>query len=296
VPQETKNSLHPTGIGYVVIPFDLDRSKYISTCYRRERISIQLDDGGSIVQNCYISKNLLSQLSFPKEADKLGSAVSFIVPKFHNIPIIVGVLSRPGETQLLDENIHKRVVKSDAGVVSISMNPKGGLFVSVDSNFENQGNVYIDLKAKNNSSKFNVSCQGDINIYSEGNTSLEVIKSLHLIKSEVNKGVKNIHSKIEFTEEGILIEDKFKNKIKFTKEGKIFFDDGSSPVVKGDELQSQLIKMKATLDAFIDMYLQTVTTIIADSGVSAKALMETAMGLTRKENFQDINSDRIFIK
>lgn len=294
--QETKNSLYPAGIGYILIPSGVDRNKYISSCYRKERISIQLDDGGTVIKNCYISKNLLSQLSFPKEVNKLGSAVSFIVPKFHNIPIIVGVLSRPGETQLLDENVHKRVIKSDAGVVSVTMKPEGGLFVSVDSNFENEGNIYVDLKAKNNSSKFNVNCQGDINIYSEGETSLEVIKNVSIIRSDINKGSKTLHSKVEFSEDGILIEDKFKNKIKLNKEGKIFFHEGSSPITKGDELQSQLIKMKATLDTFIDVYLNTVTTIAGDSGVSAKALMESAMSLQRKEDFLKINSDRIFIK
>ena len=294
--QGISNSNYSTGIGYITIPVNVDRKRYVSSCYRKERVSIQLDDGGSVLKDCYVSKDLLSSLKFPKTNDKLGSCVAFIVPKYHDIPIIVGVINRPGENDLLDEHIYKKVISSDVGVVSVEMKPEGGIFINVDSAFENEGNIYVLVKSKNNTSKLDVKCFGDINIYAEGKTTLETLKDVNLKKIEVDKGINKIVSEIILSEEGFVYSDKFENKIECTSDGKIIHHEGSSPVVKGDELLFQLQKMKMTLDSFIETYLTTVTTIVGDAGISAKATMEAAMLNVREEDFSKINSEKSFIK
>lgn len=294
--QGISNPNYSTGIGYITIPVNVDRKRYVSSCYRKERVSIQLDDGGSVLKDCYVSKDLLSSLKFPKTNDKLGSCVAFIVPKYHDIPIIVGVINRPGENDLLDEHIYKKVISSDVGVVSVEMKPEGGIFINVDSAFENEGNIYVLVKSKNNTSKLDVKCFGDINIYAEGKTTLETLKDVNLKKIEVDKGINKIVSEIILSEEGFIYSDKFENKIECTSDGKIIHHEGSSPVVKGDELLFQLQKMKMTLDSFIETYLTTVTTIVGDAGISAKAAMEAAMLNVREEDFSKINSEKSFIK
>lgn len=294
--QEVKNKKYAVGIGYVAIPFGSDRNKYVETCFRRERIAIQLDAGGSVIQNCYVDKSVLKEISFPETNETLGSPVAYIVPEFNDMPIIVAVISRPGETQLLSENVYKKTVVSKAGVVSLEMNPDGGLFINVDSIFEGRNNFLITLKSKYNDAKFDVKCAGDINLYSEGDISLELIKNVYLKKIDVNEGVKVDNASISLTDDGFKYEDKYGNKITCNTEGKIKFHDGKSPMVKGDELKDQLIKMKNTLDTFIETYLASVTTIDSDSGVSAKIAMELAMQAVRNEDFSKINSSKSFIK
>lgn len=290
-----RNVNYSSGVGYLTIPQGADRRKYVSTCYRKERISIQLEDGGTVIKDCYISKNLLSELQFPKSENELGSAVAFIVPELHDIPIIVAVVSRPGDTQLLNENVFKRVVSSPAGTVSVEMNPEGGLFVNVNSEFEDEANIFITLKSKNNKAKFDVKCFGDMNIYSEGEIALETLKTMNLKLSEVINGIKSIHTKIMSTSDGLVVEDKHKNKIKLNNDGRIILHDGRSPVVKGDVLQAQLGFMKQTMDAFIDTYLTTISAVGA-GGPAALATMQEALFLVRNENFDNINSKNLVIK
>jgi hypothetical protein len=289
------NPSYPVGIGYVCIPFDADRKKYVSTCFRKERVAIQLDDGGTVIKNCYISKSLLSEVVFPEVFDKLGSAVSFIVPTNHDIPIIVGVISRPGDNQLLDEHEYQKIISSDMGVVSLTMKPDGGIFLDVDSDFENKGNFKVTLRSKNNTAKFDVSCFGDINLYSEGKVSLEALKSCQIRLTEVLQGIKQNQAQIMMSEEGFTYEDKFKNKITCDIKGKITLHEGTSPAVKGDELAKQLVLMKSTIDSFIDIYLQTISTVGA-GGPAAKTIMEVGMALVRKEDFSSINSKHLLIK
>ena len=81
--ENIENYNYPVGFGYITIPYDVDRDLYIKTCYRKERVAIQLDDGGGIIRNCYVGKTAMQNIEFPENFDKLGSGVFFIVPKFN---------------------------------------------------------------------------------------------------------------------------------------------------------------------------------------------------------------------
>lgn len=280
-------------IGYVVIPSNIDRDKYVDYCFRRERINIQPEGGGDVVKNCLVSKNIVSELSFPKSLDQLGSAVVFGYCK--RSPIILGVLNRTGDSQLLSENVFKKTVSSEVGVVSIEMKPEGGLFVNVDSVFEGESNINITLTSKDNSSKFNVFCQGDINIYSEGETSLETLKTIRFIKYFVDGKVKKIYSKLSIDDNGLVYEDKFNNKISANKDGKVLIHDGDSPAVRGLELQTEITKLNNRFKAFVETYLSTIEAVGA-GGSAAKIAMQAMMDVFKDADFSSINSKKLFLK
>ena len=48
------------GIGYIIVPPDVDRQKYIDTCYAKETVSMYLDFGGFSVNNVRISVDALN--------------------------------------------------------------------------------------------------------------------------------------------------------------------------------------------------------------------------------------------
>lgn len=297
--ERTYNQPYPIGTGYIVIPCDIDRDVYIEECYRKERVAVQMDDGMGILKNCFISQSAMQSVRFPESYKELGSLVVFIFDKFKSQPIILDVVSKRNETQLLQENSFKRVVTSKTGSVSIEGKAKdGNLFVNVESDFENSGNIFINLRSKNNTSKFNVNCFGDINIYSEGDTSLETLKTAKIICNYIDGKEKKLASKIELTQNGFLYEDKSENKIECTKDSinvvpktKFNIFKGKSPLVKGDELVKELAKSKARIDGIINTLKSAPSANIAGY---ATAVTTGLSSITEVENFDDINSDKSF--
>lgn len=297
------NSSYPVGFGYITIPFDVDREKYVQTCLRKERVAIQLDDGGGVIKNCYVSKNILQQIYFPLKDTELGSAVAFIVPKFYNIPIIVGVISKADETQLLDEYSFKKVVGDDESKVVIEGKGKTGeLFLNVESDYENGGSIYINLRSKNSTSKFNVNCFGDINIYSEGKTDLKCVNNVTTIRSvRVENGEEKLNAGLQLDENGFFLRDYFENNIISSNDGsitiypkeKVNLFEGSEPLVKGSELKKQLETMKTRIDRIIQS-LEAGSGASSTATTYSAAVMLVLETILDEENFDNINSKKSF--
>lgn len=301
--ENVSNYSHPVGFGYITIPYDSDRDKYIKTCMRKERVAVKLDDGGSVLNNCYISREALQRIKFPLDYQKLGSAVAFIVPKFHNIPIIVGILSKSDESQLLEENDFKHEVNSSDAIVSIQGKGNSGeLYIDVNSDFEDGGNIYITLKNNKNKSKFNVKCFGDVNIYAEGDIASKCSGNASMESFYVNEsGEEIINAKINLSESGFIAEDKFGNKIESNSDNEINIVptskcnlfEGSEPLVKGNELKKQLETMSNRIQTLIDSL---------NAGAASPGSIQTyitAVGavlatIENQEDLDNINSEKSF--
>lgn len=297
------NYSSPVGFGYIVIPHNEDRSKYIKTCLRKERVAVQLDGGGSVITNCYISKESLNRITFPETSNNLGSAVAYIVPQFYDIPIIVGVISKEDETQLLDENSFKHEVHTNDSIVSIiGKGKEGNLFIEVNSEYSSGGNIYVTLKNKENKANLNIKCFGNISIYSEGDVVLKTLKSTSVQSFYINEsGEESLNSKLTLNEDSFIIEDKNENKISSNSEGEINIQpknkcnlfEGSEPLVKGKELKTQLEEMSNRIDKILDalnagaVASSTIQTYVA-------ALTPILATITDKENFDKINSEKSF--
>jgi len=307
--QVLPNRAAQIGRGYIIIPTNVDRTKYISQSYRKEKVSIMLDDGGSPIFDCLISKNVLQEIKFPESSDELGSCVVFIKEVFYDKPIIVGVLSKGDETQLLEENMFKKKVSSDdASVVVTGRGDNGDLFVSVESENDSGGNIFINLKNNNNSSNFNVNCFGDISLYSEGILELKSTDTVNLKRVESGSNGEIINSEITIDDNGLLYEDNIGNKIEaksgeiniFSKgevninsDDKISLFKGSEPLVKGTELKTQLIKMQLRIDTIIAAlnagFLASATATTYAAAVAA--IIDT---MPTGADFLNINSTKSF--
>jgi len=296
------NYTYPVGFGYIVIPSDEDRDKYIETCLRKERVSILLDGGGSIISNCYISREALNGIKFPEDSDDLGSCVAFISPKFNNLPIIVGIISKADETQLLEEDSFKRQVSTDGALVTIEGKGKTGeLFVTVESEFENEGNINIALKSKNNTSKFNLKCFGDITIDAEGGVDLKASDTVKIRSTEVIDGVEEIKSKVEVNNDGVIVKDYWGNKITTNSSGEIRIEpsdkclifEGSHPLVKGDTLKDELEKAKKRIDKIIEA-LTAGSGAASSATTYSAAVMLVINTITSTEDYDNINSEKSF--
>jgi hypothetical protein len=294
------NQSYLTGLGYIILPADQDRDVYIETCYRKERVTIQLDNGGSVIQNCYIDQDKLQKIKFPEDYKGLGSIVAYICDRFVRKPIIIGVLSDRGYSQLLEENSFQKVVRSDNGTVSIEGKGKdGNLYINVESDYEDGGSIFITLKSLNNTSKFDVKCFGDINIYSEGEATLNTLKTATITASYVEDKEEKFASKVVISQDGLLYEDKNDNKIEIINEEinvipktKFNVFSGGEPMVLGDELKKQLEIVTDRLDN-IRLAIMTPDT----TGVVAPwqaVIIPILQSQIKKENWNNINSDKSF--
>ena len=299
----TENPPATVYVGYIVIPDDVDRDRYIETCLRKERVDIYVE-GGGYIQQCHIDKNVLQNIYFPEKGE-LGSAIVYVTPQFHNIPIVVGSISKGDESQLLEVNSFKKVVKFQDNTVSIVGKGKTGeLFINVESEYEDEGNVFVTLRNKNKSSKFNLKCFGDINIYSEGKTYLKTLSDIDLKVIEVENGEEITVSELLLDSSGFKLVDKEGNEIASDNEGNVNIKpttkcnlfEGNSPLVKGDELKEQLELLSARLDDLWDT-ISGAPIVPGDGGASIKTsvIVKKLTYITSgKENFDNINSSKSF--
>jgi hypothetical protein len=292
------NSPYARGLGWIIIPDNVDREQYIQTVFREERVDIYLEDGG-MANGAYISRELIQLLVFPQDIKAKGSRVAFITEPVKNILIVVGVISDDDDSQLLEEGMFQRRVESSNGSVTITGKGKTGeLFINIDSQLEDGGNVYINLKNSKNKAKFNVNCFGSMNLYCEDKLTLEAAEELEF-KITNNDTEKETVLSIK-KDVGLTYIDEFENLISIDKEGiikiipktKLQLFEGGEPVVLGTKLKTYADAEVSRIDQIINALTQSATGV-QDGGAAYKTGI-TALLQGIQKGSTDFNSDKTF--
>jgi hypothetical protein len=162
----TYQSFNNIQYGYIVLPKDVDRDKFIEQCYRWERVSILIERGGGLTHECYITKNAIAEITFPLTYDALGSCVLLLTDPFSGLPVVFGVLSKEDESQLLQEGYFKFAKKWQDSGVTISGDAKKGLInITVQGGTVSQLNISAINQDK--TATLNLRCSGNITIDAE---------------------------------------------------------------------------------------------------------------------------------
>jgi hypothetical protein len=241
----------------------------------------------------------MQRIKFPQNPGELGSCVVFVREPHKSQPIIVDVLSKRRENQMLRENTFKKRVWTNRSSVTVEGRADdGNLFISVESDDELGGSIFIDLKNKKNKGRFVVNCQGDIDISCDGDAALQTLKSAELKVSRVDGSNKIDASKITIDLDGLRYEDEAGNSIevkdkKVTIKPKERLDifEGISPIPKGDELVRQLQILTNRVDAIIDALKNAPTSNVT---AYATGVNTSLMSITDKESYEHVNSDKSF--
>lgn len=148
------------GIGYVIIPPGSDREEFVMMCFRQNLITIIDDVSGSIMYNCYVTKEVLDNISFPRMEGAKGSPVVWVAQPYNNKPIVVGTFVSSDKPSVRgDESIE--IHKSwDTGCIDISGNPADGTFTVAIT-----GEPFASMSIKalgNENSLIDVQSAGDI--------------------------------------------------------------------------------------------------------------------------------------
>lgn len=122
------------GMGYIIIPEDVDREQFVSSCFRKRRVSIIDDADGNLIHECYITREALENIEFPENSGEKGVPIVWVSQPFLQIPMVIGTFTEIDKIPMRkDKEIHINKSYKD-GSINIDGNPeKGTLFINVSS-------------------------------------------------------------------------------------------------------------------------------------------------------------------
>lgn len=158
-------SHYPVGVGYVVIPFGIEREAFIATCYQTNTLCIRTE-GGDFFKNVPIADKLMTDIVFPKEkSSSEGSVVVFAMIPKHNAPVVFSVLGLKDELgSLIEEGQFKLAKSTGDDSFGLEVRTKNGSMTSFSASGRNS-TITFRLVSDDESSKFELQTKGEVDIY-----------------------------------------------------------------------------------------------------------------------------------
>jgi hypothetical protein len=258
----------------VIIPGNVDRKDYIIDCFRRSVVTVQFENGSSMM-DIPIAINVLQDIEFPDDYGQLGSCLICGVEPIHNFPIVIGRLLKGDESTNLGE--HEFRLSKDVGNASVSIVGKGdlgNLFIKVSkkpSLLDSEGgNIYIDVINSDFKGGVYLNVQGDINIEVQ-NIIMKILNNLNISsKKDIN-----IDSETEIN---------------------LGTPDKLQAILKGNDTVEQL---KKELQAMTDLLqsIASITPLPVTSGApdgTWAAWQAAVAAIVNRGNYDNISSEKNF--
>ena len=234
------------GVGFVVVPSEVDRVQYINDCYRTNTLTINGGKGYGYFSGVHADINVMQNIKFPTDEENRGTPVVWVKDAVSQLPVIVAVLRKQSEHYYLDENQYRLKRGTETRNVEIFVDGNtAGLDITVLGDKDEPANIDIKLSSENADSVLNVSCDNEINII--GNKSVNVVSNSDVKVSIKDKG--DVLTFIEAKKEQVNIVSK-----------QIIHSSGKEHMVLGDTL-AQLLK-----DMLSAIMKITVPTSVGSSG------------------------------
>lgn len=263
------------GIGYVIIPKNEDRGKYINTSLRKGRVSILLEDGGGVAHNCYVAKHVLQDIVFPSEFGKCGSPVMFHISNFYRTPMIFAIFQEENNLNVSfeGEKILESFIDNDIAQVKVS-GDGGQIDLIVNSEQSGGGVINLNVKNKDKTGKLNIKVIGDSNIYTYNDSTVTSENNLNLVCKNVTTG------------------DEYS--MKLNKETGVTFNDNvlSSFIADINKLTDQINLVEDKVNAIIEIIRDIWVPVTTDGGAALKALFASVLDL-QNTTVDDIKDENI---
>lgn len=248
------------GVGFVVVPSEVDREQYISDCYRTNTLTINGGKGYGYFSGVHADINVMQNIKFPTDETNRGTPVVWVKDAVSQLPVIIGVLRKQNEYYSLAENQYRVGRGTETRNVEVFIDgTTTALQVTLLGDKDEPANVDIKITSENKDSVFNMFCDNEINITSEKTINITANQKASLNITEKGK------DKATFVYElgkGFAYKDEFENEI-VAKDGevdiiskKINHNSGKEPMVLGD-----------TLADLLDEFLKAVQAITVISPV-----------------------------
>lgn len=230
------------GVGFVVVPSNIDREQYIKDCYRTNTLSINGGIGYGIFNGVHADNDVMQNITFPTDEENRGTAVVWVRDSISQLPVIVAVLRKQSEYYNLSENQYrlKRNNTDKTRVVELFVDGDTSDFeLTVIGDKKQPARVNIKLSSQNKDSVFTLSCDNEINVSSDKKITLESNEQINVQLTQKGENKATIKYVIE---EGFSYKDEFENEIT-CKDGevniiskKINHNSGKEPMVLGETL------------------------------------------------------------
>jgi hypothetical protein len=258
-------------VGYIIIPSNSqgeNRDDFITNCFRRERVSVMLENGGMIQHDCNIVTHVLRDIVFPEasvsekveDKSRLGSLVVVLNEPYRDQSFVLGIVSKLDETNLFTEQEFRVVKGKNGNYAVLSIDGKTGSISIMTYGAEAGGDLNINVTNQSGTAALNLGVKGNININVSGDANVYTKGNINLTPAILNIG------------------DPTKKEA----------------ILKGDKTITELNKCKARINGIINA-IKTGTITPGDGGAAYKASMTASLNtLTNVENYSNIKSEKTF--
>ena len=171
-----------SGMGWIIIPSDIDRDEYIKGVYSTG-YCMMITDHNHPVREVALPYHIIREVEFPAAAAERGSLVSWMsVPKTQQL-VIVGILQAPGKSSPYKERTGVEEQKNKSTRVARVMSADDKSYtISVTSGEEDEGGFAVKIQGpeKTTSISFNLDGKASIksddtlDIFSENEINIKV--------------------------------------------------------------------------------------------------------------------------
>jgi hypothetical protein len=162
---------HAIGIAHIIIPSDVERSVYITECYRTSTVSIYSESNG-VTNKVPVDQHSIQLIKFPYAVNEFGSAVSFKVDPIRKRPCVDGIYFKDNEVSDLRENQFKTKSEFKGDYVEVTGSPVDK-YLLLSVNADKAGNMNMTVQSGDESGLINIKVDGDTHIKSLNNTNLK---------------------------------------------------------------------------------------------------------------------------
>lgn len=259
------NPIGQSGIGFIVVPDDNTRQQYIDDCYRTSTVTINGGFGYGYISAVKILPDVLQKIRFPLKSTESGTPVLWLRENFSNRPIVIGIISEEGYTNLLKENQNRFVQEIDGKTVEIFQDANSAtLNINVVGKSDTPANINIKVASGSEDSVVNIDSDGKVNVSANDFTATARNTFNIFLKDGKNDELISLigdSEKMEFKDKfGNVITSNEEN-VNITVAGKFNVNSGKEPMVLGQTLVDLLSEI---LDAIKQI---TVVTPVGTSSV-----------------------------
>lgn len=241
------------GVGFVVVPSEVDRVQYINDCYRTNTLTINGGKGYGYFSGVHADINVMQNIHFPTDEENRGTPVVWVKDAISQLPVIVGVLRKQNEYYSLNENQWRLKRGTETRNVEIFVDgTTAGLDITVLGDKDEPANIDIKLTSENKDSVLNVVSDNEINITGEKAVNVTTNQKATLRVTEKGEDKMSLSYELGI---GLKYKDEFENEIT-AKDGqvdiiskKINHNSGKEPMVLGDTLATLLDEMLKAIQA-----------------------------------------------
>jgi hypothetical protein len=275
-----QNPINTVGYGYIVLPYNVSRRDFIDTAYRKEKVSIIPDQGSSYINDCYITRSALREISWPKDENGLGSAIVYVTNYFNNKPFILGVISKEDQTTLSEEYGITYSIRYNENKTTIAQNAERGEILLNVNHFTEAASIILNSIGQAGT-KIALLTNGKIEAKADENIEIRSIDQINITST----------NNTETNTSQIIVDS---NNINIRPNNKLNINEGSQPVVLGDELSTQLNITNNYLATLVSAVETALTIIDATAGSVSAPGFKSTMSAVNPGDYDNINSEIAF--